>query len=145
MDDNNNVNAAILERLEKVVQSLQENSVKMGELLAVHNEKLDKQDRIDAVLFEKIDGLHKDMDRATDEIKKGCERDIRKVDERLRLMEKKMWTIAGGIGVISILVSPMGQKFIKGLQTQQNSVILESHKVVDLGSSRHKIYQSGIS
>ena len=34
----------------------------MGELLAVHNEKLDKQDRIDAVLFEKIDGLHKDMD-----------------------------------------------------------------------------------
>ena len=71
MDDNNNVNAAILERLEKVVQSLQENSVKMGELLAVHNEKLDKQDRIDAVLFEKIDGLHKDMDRATNEIKKG--------------------------------------------------------------------------
>ena len=77
MDDNNNVNAAILERLEKVVQSLQENAVKMGELLAVHNEKLDKQDRIDAVLFEKIDGLHKDMDRATAEIKKGCERDIR--------------------------------------------------------------------
>ena len=37
MDDNTNVNAAILERLEKVVQSLQENSVKMGELLAVHN------------------------------------------------------------------------------------------------------------
>ena len=72
MDDNTGVNAAILERLEKVVQSLQENSVKMGELLAVHNEKLDKQDRIDAVLFEKIDGLHKDMDRETDEIKKGC-------------------------------------------------------------------------
>ena len=60
VDDNTGVNAAILERLEKVVQSLQENSVKMGELLAVHNEKLDKQDRIDAVLFEKIDGLHKD-------------------------------------------------------------------------------------
>ena len=38
-----------LERLRKVVQSLQENSVKMGQLLAVHNEKLDKQDRIDAV------------------------------------------------------------------------------------------------
>ena len=69
VDDNTGVNAAILERLEKVVQSLQENSVKMGELLAVHNEKLDKQDRIDAVLFEKIDGLHKDMDRATNDIK----------------------------------------------------------------------------
>ena len=141
MDDNNNVNAAILERLEKVVQSLQENSVKMGELLAVHNEKLDKQARIDAVLFEKIDGLHKDMDRATNEIKKGCERDIMKVEERLRMIEKKMWSIAGGIGIISILVSPMGQRILKGLQTQQNSVILETQRVVDLGSSRHKIHK----
>ena len=126
MDDNNNVNAAILERLEKVVQSLQENSVKMGELLAVHNEKLDKQDRIDAVLFEKIDGLHKDMDRATNEIKKGCERDIRLVDNRLRTIEKKMWTIAGSLTIISFIVSPIGQRFVKGLTTTpQASIIIE--------------------
>ena len=51
------INTAILERLEKVVDTLQENSMKMGQLLAVHNEKLDKQDRIDAVLFEKVDNL----------------------------------------------------------------------------------------
>ena len=70
MDDNTNVNAAILERLEKVVQSLQENSVKMGELLAVHNEKLDKQDQIDGILFEKIDNLNKDLNRETEAIKK---------------------------------------------------------------------------
>ena len=117
MDDNTGVNAAILERLEKVVQSLQENSVKMGELLAVHNEKLDKQDRIDAVLFEKIDGLHKDMDRATNEIKKGCERDIRLVDNRLRTIEKKMWTIAGSLTIISFIVSPIGQRFLRGTLT----------------------------
>ena len=117
MDDNTNVNAAILERLEKVVQSLQENSVKMGELLAVHNEKLDKQDRIDAVLFEKIDGLHKDMDRATNEIKKGCERDIRLVDNRLRTIEKKMWTIAGSLTIIRFIVSPIGQRFLRGALT----------------------------
>ena len=145
MDDNKSVNAAILERLEKVVQSLQENSVKMGRLLAVHNEKLDKQDRIDAVLFEKGEALHKDLDRSTVEIKKGCERDIMKVEERLRMIEKKMWSIAGGIGIISILVSPMGQRILKGLQTQQNSVILESTRVVDLGSSRHKIHKFSIS
>ena len=117
VDDNTGVNAAILERLEKVVQSLQENSVKMGELLAVHNEKLDKQDRIDAVLFEKIDGLHKDMDRATNEIKKGCERDIRLVDNRLRTIEKKMWTIAGSLTIISFIVSPIGQRFLRGALT----------------------------
>ena len=59
------INAAILERLEKVVDKLQENSVKMGELLAVHNEKLDKQDKVDEVLFEKLDNLNKDFNRET--------------------------------------------------------------------------------
>ena len=52
-----NINTAILERLERVVESLQENSSKMGQLLAVHNEKLDKQDQIDGVLFEKVESL----------------------------------------------------------------------------------------
>ena len=138
------INSAILERLEKVVDTLQENSVKMGQLLAVHNEKLDKQDRIDAVLFEKVEALHKDLDRSTVEIKKGCERDIMKVEERLRIIEKKMWSIAGGIGIISILVSPLGQRFIQGLQTQKNSGILETQRVVDLESSRQQIHKSGI-
>ena len=116
------INAAILERLEKVVSTLQENSVKMGQLLAVHNEKLDKQDRIDAVLFEKVDSVHREVNRRSEEIKKGCERDIRKVDDRLQVMEKKMWTIFGALSVISFLVSPVGQKIIRPVfeSSQQN-------------------------
>ena len=117
MDDNTGVNAAILERLEKVVSTLQDNSVKMGQLLAVHNEKLDKQDRIDAVLFEKVESLHKEVTRSTTDIKKGCERDIRKVDERLRVMEKKMWSIFGALSIISFLVSPVGQRIVGGALT----------------------------
>ena len=134
------VNAAILERLEKVVQSLQENSVKMGELLAVHNEKLDKQDRIDAVLFEKVDSVHREVTRKTDEIKKGCERDIRKVDDRLRTMEKKMWTIAGSIAVISFLVSPVGQRIIKPMLTNgQSSARVVPLQVPSVEFSRYKV------
>ena len=60
--EENNVNTAILERLERIVESLQDNSNKMGQLLAVHDEKLDKQDRIDAVLFEKIEQVDKKLD-----------------------------------------------------------------------------------
>ena len=127
MEDNTNVNAAILEILEKVVQSLQENSVKMGQLLAVHDEKLTKQDRIDAVLFEKIEQVDEKLDRHAETIKKGCERDIRLVDDRLRLMEKKMWSIFGGLAIISFIVSPMGQKFVRPFLTQQPqpSIIIE--------------------
>ena len=109
------INTAILERLEKVVDTLQENSVKMGQLLAVHNEKLDKQDKVDEVLFEKLDRLSTDLNRETESIKKGCERDIRLVDQRLRLMEKKMWTIAGALTVISFIVSPVGQRILQGM------------------------------
>ena len=112
------VNAAIIERLEKFVHTLQDNSVKMGQLLAVHDEKLDKQDRIDAVLFEKIESLHRDMTRQTELIKKGCERDIRKVDDRLRIMEKKMWTIFGALSIISFVVSPIGQRVVQSFAPQ---------------------------
>ena len=76
VDNKPGVNTALLERLEKVVESLQDNSVKMGQLLAVHNEKLDKQDRIDEVLFEKIEQVNEKLDRHANDIKKGCERDI---------------------------------------------------------------------
>jgi hypothetical protein len=109
------VNSAILERLEKVVDTLQENSVKMGQLLAVHNEKLDKQDRIDAVLFEKVESVHREVNRKAEEIKKGCERDIRKVDDRLQVMEKKMWTICGALTIVSFIVSPVGQKVLTNM------------------------------
>ena len=112
-----NINTAIIERLERVVDTLSENSVKMGQLLAVHNEKLDKQDQIDQVLFEKVDRLHADLNRETDSIKRGCERDIRKVDDRLRTMEKKMWSIFGALSIISFLVSPVGQRIIRPLLT----------------------------
>ena len=122
--ENNN---ALLERLEKVIDTLSDNSIKMGQMLAVHDEKLDKQDRIDAVLFEKIESLHKDLERSTTEIKKGCERDIRKVDERLRIMEKKMWSIFGALSIISFVVSPIGQRFVRGLTQPPVSTIIEKN------------------
>ena len=110
-------NDAIIERLERVIETLSDNSVKMGQMLAVHDEKLDKQDRIDAVLFEKVESLHRELNRSTTEIKKGCERDIRKVDDRLRVMEKKMWSIFGALSIISFVVSPIGQRVLGSVLT----------------------------
>ena len=127
------INAAILERLEKVVDKLSDNSTKMGELLAVHNEKLDKQDRIDAVLYEKVESVHREVNRRAEEIKKGCERDIRKVDDRLRVMEKKMWTIFGGLSIISFIVSPIGQAVIRNLTDASPPVtmdVVNVHRIV---------------
>ena len=120
------VNEVILERLERVIETLQENNTKMGQMLAVHDEKLDKQDRIDAVLFEKVESLHREVNRKAEEIKTGCERDIRLVDNRLRVMEKKMWTIFGALSIISFVVSPVGQRVVGTVLTPaiQTSMIV---------------------
>ena len=99
------INTAILERLERVVDSLQENSVKMGQLLAVHNEKLDKQDKVD----------------------------IRKIDERLRIMEKKMWTIFGGLTVISFLLSAPGQRVMRQLTGSQSTSMMGTEIIRSIG------------
>tara|TARA_Y100001937_G_scaffold88908_1_gene120155 strand:- start:17 stop:388 length:372 start_codon:yes stop_codon:yes gene_type:complete len=120
---------AILDRLERVIETLQENNTKMGQMLAVHDEKLDKQDRIDAVLFEKVESLHREVNRSTAEIKAGCERDIRLVDNRLRMMEKKMWSIFGALSIISFIVSPVGQRIIgSSLTPNQPSTIIQGTK-----------------
>ena len=116
------VNDAVVERLERVIETLQDNSVKMGQMLAVHDEKLDKQDRIDAVLFEKVESVHREVNRRAQEIKDGCERDIRKVDDRLRVMEKKMWSIFGALAVISFIVSPVGQRVVGTILTPPSEV-----------------------
>ena len=110
---------AMLDRLERVIETLQDNSVKMGQMLAVHDEKLDKQDRIDAVLFEKIESVHREINRQSAEIKAGCERDILLVDNRLRVMEKKMWTIFGALSIISFVVSPVGQRVVGTVLTPE--------------------------
>ena len=136
---------AMLERLERVIETLQDNSVKMGQMLAVHDEKLDKQDRIDAVLFEKVESLHREVSRSTAEIKAGCERDIRKVDDRLRLMEKKMWSIFGALSIISFLVSPVGQRVIRPVLTDvQKSAIIDK-TISDNAASRQEVYFPGFN
>ena len=129
-------NAAILDRLERVIETLQENNTKMRQMLAVHDEKLDKQDRIDAVLFEKVESVHREVSRSTKEIKAGCERDIRMVDERLRIMEKKMWSIFGALSIISFVVSPIGQRIVGSALTPalEASIIPSGITLVD-GSS----------
>ena len=93
-------------------------------MLAVHDEKLDKQDRIDAVLFEKVESLHREVNRQAQEIKDGCERDIRKVDDRLRIIEKKMWTIFGALSIISFVVSPIGQRVVGTILTSEPAPII---------------------
>ena len=117
LEEKFNSSDQLLAKIESAIDKLIEANANVTRMLAVHDEKLDKQDRMDAVLFEKIDSLHRDMTRQTDNIKKACEGDVIKVSDRLSSLEKKMWTIAGGLTVISLIFSTVGSNIITNLLT----------------------------
>jgi hypothetical protein len=106
------------------VEKFVDSNIQMGKLLAVHDEKLDKQDRIDAVLFEKVEHLHKDLHAHAASIREDYSRDFKLVDDRLRMIEKKMWTIAGAIAIISFVVSPLGQRIVGSLLTPASQEVI---------------------
>ena len=116
-----------------IVEKFVDSNIQMGKLLAVHDEKLDKQDRIDAVLFEKVEHLHKDLHQHAASIREDYHRDFKLVDDRLRQMEKKMWSIFGGLAIISVIVSPVGQRIVGEVLTAQEetSMIQSTVAVVD--------------
>ena len=116
-----------------IVEKFVDSNIQMGKLLAVHDEKLDKQDRIDAVLFEKVEHLHKDLHQHAASIREDYSKDIKAVDDRLRQIEKKMWSIFGGLAIISIVVSPLGQRIVGEVLTarQETSMIQTPVAVVD--------------
>ena len=112
-----------------IVEKFVDSNIQMGKLLAVHDEKLDKQDRIDGVLFEKIEHLHKDLHQHAASIREDYSRDFKLVDDRLRMIEKKMWTIAGAIAIISFIVSPIGHRVSSQVFTPSSSpVIMQGSK-----------------
>jgi hypothetical protein len=117
LEEKLNSSDQLLTKIENAIDKLIEANSNITRMLAVHDEKLDKQDKIDAVLFEKIDSLHRDLTRQTDAIKKGCEGDIMKVNVRLTDLEKKMWTMAGGLAIVSLIFSAVGNKIITNVLT----------------------------
>ena len=123
LEEKLNSSDQLLTKIESAIDKLIEANANVTRMLAVHDEKLDKQNKIDAVLFEKIDSLHRDLTRQTDAIKKGCEGDIMKVNARLTDLEKKMWTMAGGLAVVSLLFSAVGNKLITNLLSPISSPI----------------------
>ena len=119
-----------------IVEKFVDSNIQMGKLLAVHDEKLDKQDRIDAVLFEKVEHLHKDLHQHAASIREDYSRDFKAVDDRLRMIEKKMWSIFGGLAIISIVVSPLGQRIVGEVLTARQETSMIDSPVAVVNESR---------
>ena len=105
----------LIHKMESAIEKLSELNTSVSRMLAVHEERLTKQEEIDNVLFTKIDQLRDKMDV-----------DHNSVLSRIRTIERKMWSIAGALAVISVLVSPVGSRIITSTLTPPPpSVILD--------------------
>ena len=110
----------LIHKMEKAIEKLSELNTSVSRMLAVHEERITKQEEIDIVLFNKIDQLRDKMDV-----------DHNSVLSRIRTIERKMWSIAGSLAVISVLVSPVGQRLIKSTTLTPSPVadIMENNMI----------------
>ena len=81
----------IVLRIDKAIEKLSEVNTTVSRMLAVHEERISKQEQIDVVLFAKIDQLRDKMDGDHD-----------MVLQRIRELEKRVWMAVGGLAVLTI-------------------------------------------
>ena len=81
----------IVVRIDTAIEKLGEVNSNVSRMLAVHEERITKQEEVDSILFAKIDKLRDKMDG---------DHDI--VLQRIRGLEKRVWMAVGGLAVITI-------------------------------------------
>lgn len=88
---------SIVLRLDTAIEKLSEVNTTVSRMLAVHEERISKQEEIDKVLFIKIDKLRDKMDADHDSVL-----------QRLRGLEKRVWMAVGGLAVLTFLMNNNG-------------------------------------
>jgi hypothetical protein len=84
----------IVLRIDAAIEKLSEVNTTVSRMLAVHEERITKQQEIDTVLFTKIDKLRDKMDADHDSVL-----------QRLRGLEKRVWMAVGGLAVLTFLMN----------------------------------------
>ena len=103
----------IVSKLDAAIEKIAEVNNNVSRMLAVHEERISKQEDIDAVLFDKIDKLRDKMD---------SDHDI--VTQRLSLLERKLWIGIGILGTIVALTNPQAIKTLRPLLSSAESAIV---------------------
>ena len=125
----------VFNRIDDAIGKIVEVNNNVSKMLAVHDERLVKQEKIDEVLFKKIDDLHVKVVE-----------DHKVVLERLGNLERKVWAGLGIIGTIMVVLQVAGpNKILRLLSPTQTSGIMEEVIPISVELHRHEIHKSSIS
>ena len=110
-----NVNS-IQGRLDTAIDKLTDVSTSIKSMLAVHEEKIQRQEQVDDIIFRKIkdrdseiDEIFRDLQREMDQVEKRLLNEIRSlrldIGGRVGVLEKYRWIILGGFIAIGWILS----------------------------------------
>jgi len=84
----------LMQRIESAIEKMSEVSANVTKMLAVHEQKIEGNDKVDAILFAKIDQLSSKMDK-----------DHNAVLDKLQGLEKKVWIGIGVFAVVTLIIN----------------------------------------
>lgn len=113
--DIENVNT-LNSRLDLAIEKLTDVSTSIKQMLAVHEEKISRQEQIDEIIFEKlkerageIDNVHKELSKEIQQVEKKLLLEIRQmkldIGGRVGILERYKWLVLGGAIVIGWILS----------------------------------------
>ena len=104
-----------VEKLDSAIEKIAEVNTNVSKMLAVHEEKISKQEEIDGILFTKIDELRDKMDGDHDIIR-----------ARLSVLERRVWSAIGALAAVVVISNPQALRMIKPLFNSASSVTIQS-------------------
>ena len=120
--DIENVNS-IQGRLDTAIDKLTDVSTCVKSMLAVHEEKISRQEQLDDVIFDKlkerageIDNVHKELSKEIQQVEKRLLVEIKQlkldIGGRVGILEKYRWLIMGGAIVIGWFIALNGSEIL---------------------------------
>jgi chromosome segregation ATPase len=108
----NNLNS----RLDTAIEKLTDVSTSIKQMLAVHEEKISRQEQIDEIIFDKlkerageIDQVHRDLTREIQQVEKRLLLEIKQlkldIGGRVGILEQYKWLLLGGAIVAGWILS----------------------------------------
>lgn len=112
----------LLSKFDSAIEKIAEVNNNVSRMLAVHEERISKQEEVDDILFDKIDKLRDKMDS-----------DHESLSARVSLLERKLWISVGTIGAVLIASNPASIENLKNLVTSnsQPAIMAVHAKTVD--------------
>lgn len=114
-------------RIDNAIEKLTDVSTDIKQMLAVHEEKISRQEQIDEVIFDKlkerageIDNIHRELTKEIQHVEKRLLVEIKQVrleiGGRVGMLEKYRWLIMGGAIVVGWFIALNGHEILEMLK-----------------------------